>query len=32
MVTSKKDDGEPKLIDFGLANKYDTSHVKYLNN
>lgn len=29
MITSKKDDGEPKLIDFGLANKFDTSHLKY---
>ncbi|CAD8051703.1 unnamed protein product [Paramecium primaurelia] len=30
MITSKKDDGEPKLIDFGLANKFDTSHLKRL--
>ncbi|CAK70725.1 unnamed protein product (macronuclear) [Paramecium tetraurelia] len=30
MVTSKKEDGEPKLIDFGLANKFDTSHLKRL--
>ncbi|CAD8062120.1 unnamed protein product [Paramecium sonneborni] len=30
MITSKKEDGEPKLIDFGLANKFDTSHIKRL--
>lgn len=30
MVTSKKDDAEPKLIDFGLANKFDTTKLRRL--
>ena len=30
MFSEKDIYSEPKLIDFGLANKYDTSHVKRL--
>ena len=30
MITNKKDDAEPKLIDFGLANKFDTSKLRRL--
>lgn len=29
MFSEKDIYSEPKLIDFGLANKYDTTHVKY---
>ena len=31
MFSEKDIYSEPKLIDFGLANKYDTTHIKYLN-
>ncbi|CAD8153913.1 unnamed protein product [Paramecium octaurelia] len=30
MIANKKDDAEPKLIDFGLANKFDTSKLRRL--
>ncbi|CAD8069397.1 unnamed protein product [Paramecium sonneborni] len=30
MITSKKDDAEPKLIDFGLANKFDSTKLRRL--
>jgi len=29
MFTEKDINSEPKLIDFGLANKYDVTHLKY---
>ena len=30
MIANKKDDAEPKLIDFGLANKFETSKLRRL--
>lgn len=32
MFSDKTIQSEPKLIDFGLSNKFDTKHIKYFKN